>query len=481
MTDENPIRIAIIGSGPAGFYAAGHLLKDPAGRIEVDMLERLPTPWGLVRSGVAPDHPKIKSVTRIYEKTAAHPRFRYFGNITFGEHVSREELLEHYHAIVYATGSPSDRPLGIPGEQLPGSHAATEFVGWYNGHPDHTDLEVDLTTAFGGGAPAGRAVVIGNGNVAIDVARMLVLTPHELAPTDTADHALAVLAASRVEEIVVVGRRGPAQAAFTNPELLELGELADADVIVEAAELERALAVHDAGADSDATSRRNVEILRSYAARQPAGHRKRIVLRFLLSPLELLPDEHGRVGAVELVRNELVADESGTLRARATDERETLAAGLVFRAIGYRGIPLPGVPFDERSAVILNDGGRVLDPDSGTPLTGEYVVGWIKRGPSGVIGTNKKDAQQTVDAMLADLATDGNGAAPDGEGTRRPANPDAEAVEALLRSRQPELVSYAGWESIDHHERALGERAGRPRVKLTHIDELLRAAAAERP
>src|ERR1700735_4146153 len=248
--DSSPIRIAVIGSGPAGFYAAGHLLKDAAERIELDMIERLPTPWGLVRSGVAPDHPKIKSVTRIYEKTAAHDRFRYFGNVTFGVHVSREDLLEHYHAVVYATGSPSDRPLGIPGEDLPGSHAATEFVGWYNGHPDHTHLEVDLLSAE-------RAVVIGNGNVAIDVERMLVLAPEELAPTDTADHALEVLAASQVSEVIVVGRRGPAQAAFTNPELLELGELADADVIVDSNELEQALSVSDPKADEDITSRSN--------------------------------------------------------------------------------------------------------------------------------------------------------------------------------------------------------------------------------
>ena len=339
---SSPIRIAVIGSGPAGFYAAGHLLKDSGERIEVDMFERLPTPWGLVRSGVAPDHPKIKSVTRIYEKTAAHPRFRYFGNVTFGEHVSREELLAHYHAIVYATGSPSDRPLGIDGEDLPGSHAATEFVGWYNGHPDHTDLEVDLLSAE-------RAVVIGNGNVALDVARMLVLAPEELAPTDTADHALDVLAASQVREVVVAGRRGPAQAAFTNPELLELGELADADVIVDSDELERALAVHDAAAEEDVTSRKNVEILRGYAAREPKGLAKRIVRRFLLSPVELRAGSAGRLAEVEFVRNELVAQD-GALRARATEGRETIETGLVFRAIGYRGLPLPGVPFDERGA-----------------------------------------------------------------------------------------------------------------------------------
>jgi ferredoxin/flavodoxin---NADP+ reductase len=470
MTDDTPIRIAVIGSGPAGFYAAGHLLKDSTERIEVDMIERLPTPWGLVRSGVAPDHPKIKSVTRIYEKTAAHPRFRYFGNVTFGEHISREELLAAYHAVVYATGSPSDRPLGIPGEELPGSHAATEFVGWYNGHPDHTDLEVDLLSAE-------RAVVIGNGNVALDVARMLVLAPSELAPTDTADHALEVLADSAVREVVVVGRRGPAQAAFTNPELLELGELTDADVHVDSAELERALAVHDAAAEEDVTSRRNVEILRGYSERKPHGHDKRIVLRFLLSPTELVADDNGHLAKVQLVRNELVAGDDGRLRAHATEHTETITAGLAFRAIGYRGLPLPGVPFDERGAVILNEGGRVLDPDSREPLRGEYVVGWIKRGPSGVIGTNKKDAQETVDAMLADLALS-NGAAP----TRHvPEEPDAASIERLLNERQPDVVTYSGWESIDRHERALGEAVGRPRVKLTRIEEMLRVAAAERP
>jgi ferredoxin--NADP+ reductase len=478
MTDESPIRIAVIGSGPAGFYAAGHLLKPSDGNIEVDMIERLPTPWGLVRSGVAPDHPKIKSVTRIYEKTAAHDRFRYFGNVTFGVHVSREELLEHYHAVVYATGSPSDRPLGIPGEELPGSHAATEFVGWYNGHPDHTHLEVDLLSAE-------RAVVIGNGNVALDVARMLVLAPEELEPTDTADHALQVLAASRVQEVVIVGRRGPAQAAFTNPELLELGELADADVIVDPEELERALAVHDADAETDITSRRNVEILRGYASREPKGHRKRIVLRFLLSPVAFHADEHGRLGSVELIRNELVPGPSGGLRAQATEDRETISAGLAFRAIGYRGLPLPGVPFDERGAVIRNQGGRVIDVEGGTPVPGEYVVGWIKRGPSGVIGTNKKDAQETVDAMLADLSplisSNGNTASSEHAAVHHPGTPDAAAVEALLRSRQPQLITYTGWEAIDRHERALGEPAGRPRVKLTTIEELLRAAAAEDP
>jgi len=468
MTDDSPIRIAVIGSGPAGFYAAGHLLKDATGRFEVDMLERLPTPWGLVRSGVAPDHPKIKKVTRVYEKTAAHPRFRFFGNVNFGVHVSREDLRAHYHGIVYATGSPLDRALGIPGEELPGSHAATEFVGWYNGHPDHTDLEVDLLSAE-------RAVIIGNGNVALDVARMLVLSTSELAPTDTADHALEVLARSRVREVVVVGRRGPAQAAFTNPELRELGELSDAEVVVDPAELDRALAVADPSVELSATAQQNVEILRDYAQREPAGKGRRIVLRFLLSPLELIADESHRLAGVDLVRNELVPGPGGALQARPTSEHETIAAGLVFRAIGYRGIPLPGVPFDERRGVIPNDGGRVTDPASGVPLPGEYVVGWIKRGPSGVIGTNKKDAQETVDSILADLSSAG------ATGLLAPSSPDHEAFESMLRARQPDLVTYAGWTEIDRHERSLGEPAGRPRVKLTRIEEMLRVAAAEDP
>jgi ferredoxin--NADP+ reductase len=470
MTDNSPIRIAVIGSGPAGFYAAGHLLKDTTGRVEVDMLERLPTPWGLVRSGVAPDHPKIKSVTRVYEKTAEHPRFRFFGNVNFGEHVSREELLAHYHAIVYATGSPLDRSLGIPGEELPGSHPATEFVGWYNGHPDYTDLELDLGCSE-------RAVVIGNGNVALDVARMLCLTHTELARTDIADHALDVLEHSRIAEIVVVGRRGPAQSSFTNPELLELGELSDADVIVDQGELDRALSVPDPVAEADQTSRRNVEILRSYAARTPAGHRKRIVLRFLLSPDALIAGENGHVAEVACVRNELRPDRGGTLRAHPSDERETIAAGVVFRAIGYRGIPLPGLPFDERGAVIPNLHGRVTDPDTGAALSGEYVVGWIKRGPTGVIGTNKKDAQETVSAILADLDSGGDGGHP----PRRPLSGDPGAVEELLLARQPALVRYEGWSEIDRHERALGAAAGRPRVKLTRIEQMLRVAAAESP
>jgi ferredoxin--NADP+ reductase len=460
-----PIRIAIVGAGPAGFYTAGHLLKDGPEGLEVDMIERLPTPWGLVRSGVAPDHPKIKSVTRVYEKTAAHPRFRFFGGVELGREISRDELAARYHAIVYATGSPSDRPLGIPGEDLPGSHAATDFVGWYNAHPDFADRDFDLTCR--------RAIVIGNGNVALDVARMLTLAHDELRVTDIADHALHALADSEIEEIVVAGRRGPAQAAFTNPELLELGELADADVIVHPDELERALAVEDP--NMDATARRNVAVLRDYAARPPAGRHRRIVLRFLLSPIEIYGDGDG-LTAVRFSVNALRGQDGGPLKAVATGETETIEAGLVLRAIGYRGTALPGVPFDPRSATIPNEQGRVLDDgesDGGRrPRDGEYAVGWIKRGPSGVIGTNKKDAQETVDALLADLA----------EGRHlAPADADPDKIEALLRARHPALVTFEGWTEIDRHERSRGEPHGRPRVKLTRIEELLQVAAGEQP
>ena len=454
----SPTRIAVIGSGPAGFYAAGHLLADSDGVIEVDMFERLPTPWGLVRSGVAPDHPKIKSVTRVYEKTAAHPRFRYFGNVEMGADITRAELVRHYHAIVYATGSLTDRPLGIPGEDLPGSWAATDFVGWYNAHPDYCDLTFDLS--------AERAVVIGNGNVALDVARMLMLSHDELAKTDTANHALEVLQGSSIREVVVAGRRGPAQAAFTNPELRELADIEDVDVVVDPEELERALAVPDP--NTDPTAERNVKTLREYAER-PVTRERRIVLRFLLSPTELRGDERG-VSEVEFVRNELIADETGALRARPTGEHETIPAGLVMRAIGYRAVPLPDVPFDERRHVIPNVKGRVLEDDA--HRSGEYVVGWIKRGPTGVIGTNKKDAQETVDSLLEDLAA---GRIPE------PAEPDPATIESTLRARVPKLVTYAGWDRIDRHERGLGEPHGRPRVKLTRIEEMLEIAARQHP
>jgi ferredoxin/flavodoxin---NADP+ reductase len=448
-------RAAIVGAGPSGFYAADQLLK--AG-WEVDLFDALPTPYGLVRAGVAPDHPKIKSVTRVYAKTASHESFRFFGGVVLGRDVSREDLRERYAAVVYAVGTAQDNRLGIPGEDRPGSHPATEFVAWYNGHPDFADHLFDLN--------GGRAVVIGNGNVAIDVARMLVLDPGELEPTDTADHALEAFGMAGVTEVVLVGRRGPAEAAFTNPELRELGELERADVIVDPAQLE------GVAEPEDATKRRNVEILRDYAQRTPAGKSHRLELRFLRSPMEILGEgEDGPVTGIRLAVNRLVTSEDGRVRAEPTGAEEVIECGLVMRSIGYRGVPLAGIPFDERRGLIRNVDGRVMEED-GSACPGEYVVGWIKRGPSGVIGTNKKDAADTVARVLEDEQS-GSLGRPD------PDLADADAVETWLADRAPDVVTWAGWEAIDAHESALGEPAGRPRVKLVRLGELVEAARAK--
>jgi ferredoxin/flavodoxin---NADP+ reductase len=442
-------RAAIVGAGPSGFYAADQLIK--AG-FEVDLYDALPTPFGLVRAGVAPDHPKIKSVTRVYAKTAGHDAFRFFGGVGLGTDVSREELLARYHAVVYAVGTATDNRLGIPGEDRPGSHAATEFVAWYNGHPHFADQMFDLN--------GGRAVVIGNGNVAIDVARMLVLDPGELAPTDTADHALDAFGAAGVTEVVLLGRRGPAQAAFTNPELRELGELKRADVLVDAAQLE---GIEE---PEEPTRRRNIEILREYAGRTPAGKSHRLELRFLRSPVEILGEgESGPVTGVRVAVNRLAITGDGRVLAEPTGDEEVIECGLVLRSIGYRGTRIPGIPFDERRGLIRNIDGRV-ETEEGI-CRGEYVVGWIKRGPSGVIGTNKKDAADTVARITEDLAA---GA------LNQPADPDPDAVVSWLVQRVPDLVTWEGWEAIDAHESSLGEPAGRPRVKLVRVDELVRAS-----
>jgi ferredoxin/flavodoxin---NADP+ reductase len=459
-TPDQPLRVAIIGSGPSGFYAAGHLLKSKAHpdlNVQVDVYDRLPTPWGLVRGGVAPDHPNIKAVSRVYEKTAAHPEFRFYGNVEYGRDITHADLHERYHAVIYAVGAQTDRRMGIPGEDLPGSWAATEFVAWYNGHPDYRELDFDLSGK--------RAVVVGNGNVAADVARMLALTRDELAETDVADHALDVLADSGIEEIVVLGRRGPAQAAFTNPELLELGEMTDADVFVDARDVD-VDPLSRAWLDSDAastTSRKNVEILTRYAGLEAQGKRRRIVLRFLVSPLELLGEE--KVEGIRICRNEL-QDQDGGLRACATDTIEELDCGIVFRSIGYRGTPLEGLPFDERQGTIPHELGRILHK-SGEQLLGDYVVGWIKRGPTGIIGTNKRDSQETVDELFEDMVA---GKLND------PSDPSRDSLEELLAQRAPEHVTYEGWEAIDRAEKAAGEPHGRPRVKLTRFEELLDAA-----
>ncbi|MDT5076447.1 MAG: ferredoxin/flavodoxin---NADP+ reductase [Mycobacterium sp.] len=448
-----PYHVAIVGSGPSGYFAAASLLKFADATehhdVRVDMLEMLPTPWGLVRSGVAPDHPKIKTISAQFEKTALDPRFRFFGNIKIGEHVAAAELAERYDAVVYAVGAQSDRPLGISGEELPGSVAAVDFVGWYNAHPHFGEMTPDLST--------GRAIVVGNGNVALDVARILVSDPDELAKSDIADHALESLHGRGVEEVVVIGRRGPLQATFTTLELRELGDLeamADVDVIVDPADFE---SITDEDLDAAAkTVKQNVKVMRGYAATAPQGAKRRIVFRFQTSPIELKGDE--RVESIVLGHNELV-DEDGRLVAKDTGEREELAAQLVVRAVGYRGVPTPGLPFDDRSGTIPHTDGRI----EGSP--NEYVVGWIKRGPSGVIGSNKKDSAATVDTLLTDL---------EGRTLTEFADDHSEALVEWLLSRQPKLVTDDHWKLIDDHERAAGEQLGRPRVKLTSVAELLR-------
>jgi ferredoxin--NADP+ reductase len=448
-----PYHVAIVGSGPSGYFAAASLLKFADATehhdVRVDMLEMLPTPWGLVRSGVAPDHPKIKTISAQFEKTALDPRFRFFGNIKIGEHVAAAELAERYDAVVYAVGAQSDRPLGISGEELPGSVAAVDFVGWYNAHPHFGEMTPDLST--------GRAVVVGNGNVALDVARILVSDPDELAKSDIADHALESLHGRGVEEVIVIGRRGPLQATFTTLELRELGDLeamADVDVIVDPADFE-SITDEDLEA-AGKTVKLNVKVMRGYAATAPQGAKRRIVFRFQTSPIELKGDE--RVESIVLGRNELV-DEDGRLVAKDTGEREELAAQLVVRAVGYRGVPTPGLPFDDRSGTIPHTDGRI----EGSP--NEYVVGWIKRGPSGVIGSNKKDSAATVDTLLTDL---------EGRTLTEFADDHSEALVEWLLSRQPKLVTDDHWKLIDEHERSSGQPHGRPRVKLTSVAELLR-------
>jgi ferredoxin--NADP+ reductase len=450
MPSDSPLRVAIVGAGPAGFYAAAHLLASDT-PVEVDMFDRLPTPFGLVRAGVAPDHPKIKTVTRVFEKTARKPGFRFLGGVELGRDVHRSELRERYHAVLYSIGAATDRRLGIPGEDLPGSEAATTFVGWYNGHPDHPDREFDLDVE--------RAVVIGNGNVALDCARMLALGAGELHASDAADHAIDVLAGSAIREIVIAGRRGPAQAAFTNPELLELGELELADVLVDPAdtELDPASQAWLESDEADGTSRRNVEILRRYAAREPAGKPRAIALRFQLSPVEIRGE--GRVEEIVFERNRLERAEDGRIVARPTGERETLACGLVLRSIGYLGVAIPEVPFDARRGIVPNAAGRVLDGEH--HLTGEYVAGWIRRGPSGVIGTNKKCGQEAAASLLEDAAA----------GLLAPPPAESDIAE-VLAERGVEPVGWEGWRRIDEHELERGETAGRPRVKLARYEDL---------
>jgi len=451
-----PYHVAIVGSGPSGYFAAASLLKFADAQesdtdVRIDMLEMLPTPWGLVRSGVAPDHPKIKSISAQFEKTANDPRFRFFGNVVVGEHVKPAELAERYDAVIYAVGAQSDRSLGIPGEDLPGSVAAVDFVGWYNAHPHFGEMAPDLSS--------GRAIVVGNGNVALDVARILVTDPDVLATTDIADHALQSLHERGVEEVMIVGRRGPLQAPFTTLELRELGDLeglADVDVIVDPADLAD---ITDADLEAAGkTVRNNIKVLRGYAETPPKGAKRRIVFRFRTSPIEIKGTD--KVESVVLGRNELV-EENGRVVARDTGEREEVPAQLVVRAVGYRGVLLPGLPFDERSGTIPHTAGRIEGRRN------EYVVGWIKRGPTGVIGSNKSDSQETVDTLVKDLSAAQLAEFDDAH---------ADRLAQWLAERQPKLITDDHWKAIDEYERSLGQPHGRPRVKLASVEDLLRVA-----
>jgi len=451
-------RAAVVGAGPSGFYATDQLIR--AG-LEVDLFDALPTPYGLVRAGVAPDHPKIKSVARVFERTAQQAAMRFFGGVELGADISRAELLQRFPVVVYAIGTELDARLGIPGEDLPGSHPATHFVCWYNGHPAHAHRQFDLS--------AEHALVIGNGNVALDVARVLVLPNEVLCRTDVADHALRSLAGARVRRVTVLGRRGPLQAAFSTPELIELGRLEGVNVVVDPSELE--LDEHSAAElaelSAHSPANRRLALLSEFAARPTTPGNRQIELRFRRSLIEIVacPDD-GQVRAVRVVRNALARAADGRLVARPDGEVEDLTCGLVVRAVGYRARPITGIALDEQTGVIRNAAGRVLD-FAGRVQPGEYVVGWAKRGPSGVIGSNKSDAEQTVAHILTDLNS----------GTlasRRTANRDT--VLTWVRSRGETVVDWSGWTVIDRHEQALGEPAGRPRVKLTTVRDMCAVA-----
>ena len=463
-----PTRVAIVGAGPAGFYAAEALLKggDP---VAIDLINRLPAPYGLVRDGVAPDHQAIKSVARVYARILARDEVRYFGNVTLGEDITVDGLRARYDQIVYAVGAQSDRRLGIPGEDLEGSHAAFHFVGWYNAHPDFRDQEFDLDCE--------HVVVIGNGNVAIDVARILVHSHDRLATTDIADHALAVLRHSRVRRVTVLGRRGPAQASFTNPELREFGRLEGVCPQADPAELELD-AASEGALEGNAVKTRNMATLRGYAGSVCEDGDRVVRFRFLVSPLEVV-ERDGRVAGVRVERNRLVAQEDGYVRAEGTGETEIVPCGMVIRSVGYRGAPLPGVPFDDRRGIVPNEGGRVVSVGGGVVggaegvggvevVPGEYVVGWAKRGPSGVIGTNKADAAATVALMREDLEA-GVGL---GGGRLRGEGDLAE----LLRGRGVGWVDEEGSGRLDAVETARGKAEGRPRVKFCTVEEMLGGA-----
>jgi ferredoxin--NADP+ reductase len=455
------LRVAIVGAGPAGFYAAEALQKSAPG-ISIDMFDRLPTPFGLVRGGVAPDHPKIKSVARVFERIAMQPGFRFLGNVQIGRDLTTDELHRHYDAVLYTVGADTDRHLGIPGEHLRGSHAATEFVAWYNGHPDYAERAFDLTQS--------AAAVIGIGNVAMDLVRIMATSADHLATTDLAVHALDALRTASLREIHIIARRGPVQAACTTPELRELAEIDGVDLVVDPRDLQLdpISAEHLATAD-DRTAQNNIALLRDWAAKPSTGAPRRIIFHFNASPEEIIGD--GRVEQLRLMRNELVPDGHGSVQPIPTGEVVTIPVGLVFRSVGYRGTAIPGLPFDPRRGVIPNVTGRVVESvDSATNVRGVYVAGWIKRGPQGVIGTNKSCAAETIDHLLADAVS----------GRLTPAEHRAADLDALLGERDIDVTSWSDWQAIDRAEIERGKPAGRPREKLTDIAQMLQVVRTAR-
>lgn len=453
---ESQIRVAIMGSGPAGFYAAEHLQKKLGDRVSIDMFDKLPTPHGLVRSGVAPDHQKIKSVTRIYDKIASNPNFRFFGLVEFGNHINIDELKDHYHQIVFATGAQTDRRMNIPGEDLKGSHTATEFVAWYNGHPEYTNLDFDLSKE--------KVAIVGMGNVAVDVARILCRTENELGETDIANYAFDKLVNSNVKEVYMLGRRGPAQAAFTNPELRELTKLEDADLITLKDEVKLDdLTSKKLEEKPDRTSEIKIVVLKEASENVPSKS-KSLTIRFLVSPVEIIGDKEGNVSKIKLVKNELYLSENGVIRPRPTGNFEELDIDLVFRSIGYHGLPLPGLPFREDWGIIPNADGRITDSKEGEVVKGLYVTGWIKRGPTGVIGTNKTDSGETVNCMLEDIEKNI---------LLTPANTNPEDVTEFIKDKQPNYISYEDWLTIDEIEKKRGKEIGRPRLKFTNVEDML--------
>ena len=447
---DNPLRVAIVGSGPSGFYATEALIKSGL-NVKIDMLERLPAPYGLVRHGVAPDHAKLKQAIQLYDKIAEASEYTYLGNVTVGRDLAVEELKKTHHAIIFACGAESDRKLGVPGENLRGSHTATEFVGWYNGHPDYRDRTFDLSHEV--------AIIIGQGNVAADVSRILAKSIDELKHTDISDHALEVLASSKIRDIYVIGRRGPAQAKFTPKELREFGELAICDPVVNPDELVLNQASQQELEDkTNVASAKIYQLFKEFSHLQQSSKNRRCHFRFLLSPVELTGKD--RLQGLVLEKNTLQG-EAFNQAARGSGEKISLDAGILFRSIGYHGVPIAGVPFDGRKGIIPNTKGRITDPGAVFPQL--YTAGWIKRGPSGIIGTNRADSVETVESLLQDLpALDTTSV-----------KPGVAGLLPLLKERNIHFVSFAEWKKIDRMEVERGKPAGKPREKFTRVEEML--------